>query len=427
MPQILITNAYSARNKGDAGIVAGMVQDLRSRDAFRDAEFTISSAAGPGEADGFPGTVIDSFVSLKRSLSANTAVQGLGFLFFIYPLTLLWIAGRRFLGLDLPVWNPLRRLLRNYHKADLVIAAGGGYLYTRSRLKGNVVLLSVIYGFHGAALLGKPVYLFSQSIGPFAGRFQEWLVQRSLVGVRIVFAREDDTRRRLERWSGRRKMPAVRTAADAAFLLTAAEPPEGLPPPPPGGIRVGLTVRSWFRTPGDQQHYEQTLGRFAGWLAEEMNAAVFFIPQVTYVSGGDDDREAARRAAAQAGGAPRIHILEEELDPSRIRGLCGEMDIFVGTRMHSNIFAMTMCVPVLAVGYQPKTAGIMAQLGLERFVLPIEELSLECLQERFRRLLEEREAVVAALQDQIPRIREEAREASRLIEEDWLSIGDRSS
>lgn len=419
MPKILITNAYSARNKGDAGIVAGMVQDLRSRDAFRDAEFTISSAAGPGEADGFPGTVIDSFVSLKRSLSANSAVQGLGFLLFIYPLTLLWIAGRRFLGLDLPVWSPLRRLLQNYHKANLVIAAGGGYLYTRSRLKGNVVLLSVIYGFHCAALLGKPVYLFSQSIGPFAGRSQEWLVQRSLRGVRIVFAREDGTRRRLERWSGRRKMPAVHTAADAAFLLTAAEPPEGLPPPPPGGIRVGLTIRTWFRTPGDQQHYEQTLGRFAGWLVQEMDAAVFFIPQVTYTSGGDDDREAARRAVAQAGGAPRIHLMEEELDPARIRGLCGAMDLFVGTRMHSCIYALSMKVPALAVGYQPKTAGIMTQLGLERFVLPIEGLGLGQLQEGFNRLLEERDIIIAALESGIPKLRESARQASRFIEEDF--------
>jgi polysaccharide pyruvyl transferase WcaK-like protein len=141
MLKILITNSYSARNKGDAGIVAGMVQDLRSREAFKDAEFTISSAAGPSEADSFPGRVIDSFVSLKKKLSASPTAQGVGFLLLLYPMTLLWIAGQRFLGLDLPVWSPLRRLLREYDTADLVVAAGGGYLYTRSRWKGNIVLL----------------------------------------------------------------------------------------------------------------------------------------------------------------------------------------------------------------------------------------------------------------------------------------------
>ncbi len=420
MLKILITNSYSARNKGDAGIVAGMVQDLRSREAFKDAEFTISSAAGPSEADSFPGRVIDSFVSLKKKLSANPTVQGVGFLLLLYPMTLLWIAGRRFLGLDLPVWSPLRRLLREYDTADLVVAAGGGYLYTRSPWKGNIVLLSVIYGFHGAALLGKPVYLYSQSVGPFAGRFQEWLVRCSLRGVRIVFSREADTRARLERWVGGWKIPAVHSAADAAFLLTAADPPTDLPPSPPGGIRVGLTVRSWFRDPAGQQQFEQTCGRFARWLVEEMNAAVFFIPQVTFTEGGDDDREAARRVRAMAGNLTRIHLIEDELDPAGIRGLCGEMDAFAGTRMHSNIYALSMKVPALALGYQPKTAGIMTQLGLERFVLPVEDLALDELQDRFRLLLKERSRIVATLEREIPNMRDNARRASRLIEEDFI-------
>jgi colanic acid/amylovoran biosynthesis protein len=419
MLRILITNAYSARNKGDAGIVAGMVDDLRSREVFRDAEFTISSAVGPGEADGFPGTVIDSFQSLKTRLSSSPLLQGLGFLFFLYPLARLWIACRRVIGIDLPVWSPLRRLLRAHDNAGLVIAAGGGYLYTRSKRRGNVVLLTVISNFHCAALLGKPVYLFSQSIGPFAGRAQEWLVQRSLRGVRIVFVREDDTRRRLERWRGRRRMPAVHPSADAAYLLTAAIPPRDLPPSPFGGIRVGLTVRAWFRDPEVQRHYEEVMGRFARWLSEEMNAAVFFVPQVTVITGGDDDRETARRVKAASGNSPDIHLIEDELDPAGIRGLCAEMDYFVGTRMHSNIYAMTMKVPALAVGYQPKTAGIMAQLGLERFVIPVEHLRLERLQEGFRRLQQERDAVVAALETGIPGLRQDARLASRLIAENF--------
>ena len=419
--RILITNAYSARNKGDAGIIAGMVGDLRSRNAFRKARFTISSTAGPEEENSYPGTVIDSFQSLKTRLSADTRLQALGFLFFLYPLALLWIACRRFLGFDLPVWSPLRQMLRAFDQADLVVAAGGGYLYTNSRHKGNIVLLTVISNYHCAVLLGKPVYLFSQSIGPFAARFQEWLVAHSLRRVRMVFAREDDTRVRLEGWARRRRMAAVHPSADAAFLLTAAETPTALPPSPAGGIRVGLTVRSWFRDRAEQNRYEQTFGRFADWLAGEMNAAVFFVPQVTWTGGGDDDRVAARNARTHAGPSQQIHLIEEELDPARIRGLCGKMDLFVGTRMHSNIYALAMKVPVLAVGYQPKTAGIMARLGLERFVLPIEGLRLVELQERFRRLMNERDNIVAALEREIPGMRDDARQASRLIEEDFTA------
>jgi len=412
MPKILITNAYSARNKGDAGIIAGMVGDLRSRDAFREARFTISSTAGPEE---------ENVQSLKTRLSADTRLQALGFLVFLYPLTLVWIACRRFLGFDLPVWSPLHRMLRAFDRADLVVAAGGGYLYTQSRRKGNTVLLTVISNYHSAVLLGKPVYLFSQSIGPFAARFQERLAARSLRKVRMVFARESGTQHRLEGWARKRRMAVVHPSADAAFLISDAVTPPDLPQPPAAGIRVGLTVRRWFRDPARQQGYEQTFGRFAGWLAREMNAVVFFVPQVTWAEGGDDDRTAARNALAHAGNTERIHLIEEEPGPARIRGLCGGMDYFVGTRMHSNIYALSMKVPVLAVGYQPKTAGIMTQLGLERFVLPIEGLRLEEMQEGFRRLLEERSDIVAALDAGIPRMRDNAQRASRLIEEDFTA------
>ncbi len=80
MPKtILITNAYSSRNKGDAGIIAGMVNNLAEQDTFHNARFLISSTAGPEERDSFPGTVIDSFQSLKRKLSPDTSRQQLGF------------------------------------------------------------------------------------------------------------------------------------------------------------------------------------------------------------------------------------------------------------------------------------------------------------------------------------------------------------
>jgi len=418
MTTILITNAYSARNKGDAGIVAGMIESLRRQKVFADAEISISSAAGPAEA-GFPEPVIHSFTSLKNGLSNTPRLQQLGFLFLVYPLTLLWIAGRRIFGLDLPVWAPLRRLLRAYDAADLVVAAGGGYLYTRSAVRGTVILLSVIYGYHCAALLGKPVYLFSQSIGPFAGRFQQWLVRRSLCGVRMVFAREDDTLRRLEQLAAGRNMPEVHSAVDAAFLLDTAAPQGDLPPPPPGGIRVGLTVRDWFTFPPEQQRYETMMAGFAGWLTEEMGAAVFLVPQVTFHGGGDDDRIPARRVKALAGNNPQLHLIEDELDPAGIRGLCGAMDLFVGTRMHSNIFALSMTVPVLAVGYQPKTRGIMSRLGLENFVLPIEGLDLPVMKEQFRHLLAEREAIAAGLARDLPRLRKEACRPGRIIAEDF--------
>ncbi len=41
------------------------------------------------------------------------------------------------------------------------------------------------------------------------------------------------------------------------------------------------------------------------------------------------------------------------------------MDLFLGTRLHSNIFALVAGVPVVAVAYQYKTFGLMEMIGLK--------------------------------------------------------------
>ena len=43
MTRILITNAYSARNRGDAAIIFGMLESLRRTEAFKNAEIRVSS------------------------------------------------------------------------------------------------------------------------------------------------------------------------------------------------------------------------------------------------------------------------------------------------------------------------------------------------------------------------------------------------
>jgi colanic acid/amylovoran biosynthesis protein len=51
------------------------------------------------------------------------------------------------------------------------------------------------------------------------------------------------------------------------------------------------------------------------------------------------------------------------------------MDLFLGTRMHSNILALSMGVPTVAISYQKKTDGIMEMLELSDYVLDMANLA----------------------------------------------------
>ncbi len=420
MTRVLVTNVYSARNAGDAAIVLGMIECLRRNPGLEDAEIALSSADHPGNDNAYPVPVEPSFHSLKDACPGGPRLRCLYFLKVLVPLSLLWAGAWRLARWDLPVPRGLRRLLRSYARSDLVIAAGGGYLYTTSRLHGNVMLLIHLHSFRLAAVLGKPVYLWAQSIGPFAAGYQARLVRMALRAVRLVEVREDVSRDLVSGW--RLKVP-VREAADAAFLLLAAEPDVDLGLATRGAaLRVGMTVRRWFRDPAQQARYQRTMAAFADRLARECDAEVVFVPQVTAVRQDDDDRDAAREVAALMSHADRAHVIEEELSAPQVKWLCGAMDFFVGTRMHSNIFALSLGVPTLAISYQPKTDGIMAQLGLDAFVLPIAGLTPDRLWQGFDNLRTAAGEVRDQLRRVIPEQTARAEVAGSLIAADLAAL-----
>ncbi len=413
MTRILITNAYSARNRGDAAIILGMIESLRRTSAFRDAEIRISSADHLSDSVRYPVPVVPSFHSIKNDFSSSSSANLLYFLVVLLPMSLLWALLWRVGRFDLPLPETLRGLMRTYVDADMVVAAGGGYLYTTSVVHGNVVLLTNVYAFFLAVLLGKPVCLYAQSIGPFAGSLQSWFVRRALSRVNLVEVREEVSHRLVDGWG----IPTpVRMVTDAAFLLEARRPDEcpdfrGAT----GGPVVGMTVRKWFRDDERQVGYERAMAAFVDWLIDERDAEVSFLPQVTYTEGGDDDREIARRVVALVGRIDRARIVEDELAAAEVKWLCGRMDFFVGTRMHSNIFALSSRVPTLAIAYQPKTEGIMSGLGLDDCVLRIEELAPDELRRVYDAMVDRGPEIRDHLESTMRGIEAEALEGGRLI------------
>lgn len=412
--KILITNAYSARNKGDAGIILGMIRDLTARENFRDAQIAVSSADFPGDRDRYPCRVVPSLNSVCRSYGGYAFLRQLLFLAVVRPLTMLWAFVYRVFGKRLGVPAPLREMLDAYADADLIIAAGGGYLYTRSLFRGNVVLLMALHSFLLGRMLGRPVVLYSQSIGPFASIIQEWIVVRALRRTQMIILREDASSDLLRDW--RLPVPLHR-GVDAAFLVEPEPLETDLLPENEDRMLVGMTVRSWFRRPSAQKQYEKTLASFVDWLVAEHKADVVFVPQVTHTQARDDDRVVARRIAGRTSNALAVRVIEQELSAGQIKTLCGRMRFFVGTRMHSNIFALSMGVPTMAIGYQPKTEEIMGELDASEYVVSVEALSFDALRSLFLRLMEHEQETRDRLRELVPVLCEGAMLTGQLVEE----------
>jgi colanic acid/amylovoran biosynthesis protein len=309
----------------------------------------------------------------------------LAFRMFMLSLCLFRTAG---LFRNRPYWlfpKGIADKIRSYEQFDLVVACGGGYLLTKGlprkleRLLGFDDLALVALDFSLARLFNKPYILYNQSIGPFFRKHDTHVAKRHIKNAKAVLCREELTYERLMTLGLRN----IALTADIAFLLPSKPSRVWARYQSDNGFTdFGITVRDCL-LPNQQREYEEHIARFiSGKLASRPELRCFFMPQVVYEDAGDNDLHVSQRIRAQLPGnvKDRAIVISDDLHPSELKHVIGQMDYFVGTRMHSNIFALSSGVKTVAISYEPKTEGIMAMLGLHEYVVQAKEVTVERLE-----------------------------------------------
>jgi colanic acid/amylovoran biosynthesis protein len=194
-----------------------------------------------------------------------------------------------------------------------------------------------------------------------------------------------------------------------------------------GCPRLGVTVINWGEQyPGfdQQQIYEQAIATsLRGFLHAYPDGRVIIFPQCWGPTAKEDDRIPARRIANQLSDLEAVvTVVNSPLAPDLLSAAFGQMDLFIGTRMHSNIFALSHRVPVLAVGYLHKHRGIAELAGIPEWVCDISQLDADQLTSRLKALWEQRQAVRAHLGTVMPNLVAQARLPGRLIAQDYHKL-----
>jgi len=412
--RILISNVYSWQNKGDAAIVLCLLEHVREQ--FPDAQIQLSThdLEDAGKYGDYP--VQPHIISLlkdryggHRDALAGRLRFALGCLVFRLKLQVfkqLLRVGVRAYGLFPP---ELADKLRSYEACDAVIACGGGYLITKSPPRKLECLLHCHHlflsacDFYLAELFGRPYLLYNQSVGPFCREADVRVLRKCLARAQHIICREGLTYERLKGLG----LDRLTLSADIAFTLRSrpCTIPDEL------GIRrdgpwIGVTARQCL-SDRDQDEYERQFAAFVERRIRTTSAAVLFMPQAVFAAAGDDDLVVARRIRERVTAElrERVTIFEHDLHPGELQGLIGQMDFFVGTRMHSNIFALTTNVRSIAISYEPKTEGIMRMLGLSEYVLTADALRADALDALFEKLAQDRD-YLPQLARVMPQIRE---------------------
>jgi colanic acid/amylovoran biosynthesis protein len=418
--RILLINIHSTHNAGDAALMYAAIAQLEV--AFPGATVTLLMN-DPASYQG-PLPVVGSIFTWVKHAEAGQEHWRLAALMAL-PLVaaVVWL-GRwaAWAGLGLPrAW---RATAQAFTAADLVVSCPGGFLFSAGL---SLPLVISVFTMALALWAGKPLYLLPQSIGPFRRGWERRLVAWVLAGARLVMVREALS---LERAPLPRSPGRVHLLPDMALTFAGAPLPEteawlrsqhvdltaGRP-------YLGVTAINWHaQNPNfpQQAEYEQALAVAARGFITECGGRVVFFPQVCGPSADQDDRVTARRIAALLSDvSASLSLLQHAPSSAVLKTAMGQMDVFLGTRMHSNLFALSGYVPFLAIGYQFKTQGIVRMVGLEQWVMDIEQARGSHVAERLMQLWAERAGVRAHLSATVPALVTQAAQAGQLIAQDF--------
>ena len=425
MTDILLVNIHSFCNAGDAALTQVALNQLREN--FPNCQITLMMNDPPS----YTGEeyVVGSFLLWVKRMQKR---RGLHFLWLVLN-SLLPITTYRITSTPLYGFTPkeVRTTLQAYFDADIVVSNPGGYLHSAGKGLG---LLIFIYTMAIALLLGKPLYLFPQSFGPFIHKRECVLTRWLFSNSRIVMVRELVSVQYLTECGipiGRYKLlPDMAFAfngepthlAQDWFYSNGIDLQSGLP-------LLGLTVIDWGgQSKGfhNQDTYEEAMALVLRHFVENNKGKAIIFPQCWGPDPEEDDRYPGKRVAERLQDLrDSVIFIASPLTPGLLKTVYGQLDILIGTRMHSNIFAISQGVPVIAIGYRHKTSGIARSAGFEKWVIDISELEGQLVVDRLDELWEVRSTVRSQLNKKMPELIAQARQAGSLLAADYYSLSEK--
>ncbi len=301
-----------------------------------------------------------------------------------------------------------------FRTAQLLAVKGGGFLHAYGSLQDPYYIWYALFHLRLAQRLGKPVVILPNSFGPFRGKSARAQVQRVLSRCACITARESVSAGMLEELLG----APVPVYPDLGYYLAPTRHDEGRSICRNAGIPLGeqpcvaFTLRP-YRFPGSPDP-RAAFARYLDAMAELVRHVAeqgFHPVLVTHVAGPsahEDDRLAISELLPRLEDLP-VSRLDFPGDCRDIKAVYGCMDYLVGTRFHSVVFAQEVGVPCLTIAYGGnKATGIMHDIGLDDYVLPIDEVTGAELCRRFDQLRAETlrvKALMAAWHGQLPAAR----------------------
>lgn len=278
-----------------------------------------------------------------------------------------------------------KAILRAVRQCDMLISGGGSLLQDVTSSKSIHYYLLII---RLAKLLHKKVFIYSQGIGPIDHAMNRRATAKALKRADGIVVRDEKSAKLLEEIG----IPQERIVITADPVIRMKQPDKTVGSEILSRAGIGqngkLTVGWAIREKNKDSAFVREVTQSIRYLKETYDAESVLIP-FHY----EEDREVCSFIAGQTG----AKCLTEKYLSEDMLSIIGNMDVLVGVRLHSMIYAAIMGVPIIGISYDPKCTAFLNSVGLNQLSTR-ENFSAEAFGAEFSRVLEtgkEQTAIVA--------------------------------
>jgi polysaccharide pyruvyl transferase WcaK-like protein len=173
---------------------------------------------------------------------------------------------------------------------------------------------------------------------------------------------------------------------------------------------IGLTpnMRIYYRTNGEGRtnDYVRFMTEIGRYCIEKWNATLVLIPHE--ITAADrpkvDDRYLCGLIELSLANPHQCVSITENYSSDQMKSVIGHLDMVIGSRFHSLVFALSSSVPVVAVGWAHKYSELMELFGLQGNVLEHDRLDWDAMRHMLENAWLSRGATREHLAGRLPNI-----------------------
>ncbi len=264
----------------------------------------------------------------------------------------------------------LRRIIGCNFAIDMTEGDSFSDIYGLQRFKLYTNLKRVV------EILNIPLILGPQTYGPYISESSRKLARKVFDSAYTIIARDDESAKRVFEITGK----SVHSVCDLAFRL----PCDKRKWISSNKIRIGINISGLLvknRTEMMETNYtlnsdyDELIRQLLAFLSANEDNEIHLISHVV------EDFIVAQLVSKHF---PKAILVKMFNDPIEAKTYISNMDVFVGSRMHATIAALSTGVPTIPIAYSPKFERLFSSIGYNHIV----DLQKQSTSEAFNRTID---------------------------------------